>query len=46
LPGIALEFGWDVGLFNDGETPLIASDQFADEAYTKAEAVAGRRVQL
>jgi hypothetical protein len=29
LPGIALEFGWDVRFLDDGETPLIAGDQFA-----------------
>jgi hypothetical protein len=46
LAGIALDFGWDVGLLNDGETPLIASDQFAEEAYTKPEAVAGGGIQL
>jgi hypothetical protein len=46
LPRIAFEFGWDVGFLDDGETPLIPSDQFAEEVRTKAETVAGGRVQL
>jgi hypothetical protein len=46
LPGIALEFGWDVGFLDDWEPPLISSDQFAEEVRTKAETVAGGWVQL
>jgi hypothetical protein len=46
LARISFEFGWDVGFLDDGEPPLIPSDQFAQEVHTKAEAVAGGGVQL